>query len=888
MTPNFALGLTELGITLWQRDTAGWLRVGAVPMDAPDIDDQMLALVGKARALAPDGIVTKLVIPDDQILYTHLPVAQEDVAIRAALHGKTPYPVEELDFDWIPQGDGVLAAVVARETLVEAEDFARAQGLNPVCFVAAPEARGFPQEPFFKVARGVRLDPADLGRGGPILRETGFVPDALPSDPEPVAEPAPEPVAEPTPAAVPEVTSKAEPDPAQANAKPEPAPSAPPPAPGKATPGASPATEIKAEAPKVAPAAQPKAAPPPPLSEAVGFRSRRAPGNGAAQPTTRAPKPASVPKSVPYAPMAKPAAKALALKVKPPSMDAAREMATKLLPGTGIVTRLRAARTALQKKAKSRALPAPRPAPTAKPDPQAQTKPAQPPIRTPSVAKALRAAPLSGKPDSDPEAERLTVFGARRTNAAVQPGLPRRALLISGAALMLVLAVAIWAFYFTRTAPEDLAQPVLPLDTTSEVAAPDPLALPDLPAEETAEIEAALGATDAAQAQGSAPETGAEPAEAEGTIAPEVAQPDLATAQPDAGRLAALRSVRAIAPDSPGNLPAVQAPPAPFGATPLPPLREDLAQPVTPADNAAPEVAEPAPLAPVQPSLPAGEEALEIEVTEGRPAVVPPARPAGIAPEPEAAITPEVIPEAIAEAQSAPETTLDPLDESNLVIDVTEGAPAITPPTRPEGIAPEPVLDAPAEAAPDTSDTPESATDPDQASLTPPPGGVALTLIAPAPRPAEIAEQAAVQAEQFASATPQAVAASLRPSNRPSGFSQNVQRALAAARIRQVAPPAPEAQIVQASAASVAPRIPSSASVSSAATQTRAINLRQINLLGVMGTPSARRALVRLDNGRVVTVQVGERLDGGQVTAIGDSELRYNKRGRDVVLRIAS
>jgi len=55
-----------------------------------------------------------------------------------------------------------------------------------------------------------------------------------------------------------------------------------------------------------------------------------------------------------------------------------------------------------------------------------------------------------------------------------------------------------------------------------------------------------------------------------------------------------------------------------------------------------------------------------------------------------------------------------------------------------------------------------------------------------------------------------------------------------------------------------------------------------------MGTPSARRALVRLDNGRVVTVQVGERLDGGQVTAIGESELRYNKRGRDLVLRIAS
>jgi hypothetical protein len=35
-------------------------------------------------------------------------------------------------------------------------------------------------------------------------------------------------------------------------------------------------------------------------------------------------------------------------------------------------------------------------------------------------------------------------------------------------------------------------------------------------------------------------------------------------------------------------------------------------------------------------------------------------------------------------------------------------------------------------------------------------------------------------------------------------------------------------------------------------------------------------------------VRVGETLDGGQVVAIGDSELRYIRRGRDVVLRLAS
>ena len=195
------------------------------------------------------------------------------------------------------------------------------------------------------------------------------------------------------------------------------------------------------------------------------------------------------------------------------------------------------------------------------------------------------------------------------------------------------------------------------------------------------------------------------------------------------------------------------------------------------------------------------------------------------------------------------------------------------PPGRPEGLAPQPpAVDAPA---------PQDASDPedDQAGLTPGPGGLELNMFSsPAARREAIAEEAVEQDAQFASATAQAVAASMRPSNRPDGFSRTVQRALAAA----------SASGVQASAASVAPRIPSSASVARAATQAGAVDLREVNLLGVMGAPSARRALVRLDNGRVVTVEVGARLDGGQVVAIGDDQLRYTKGGRDLVLRLAS
>ena len=65
-----------------------------------------------------------------------------------------------------------------------------------------------------------------------------------------------------------------------------------------------------------------------------------------------------------------------------------------------------------------------------------------------------------------------------------------------------------------------------------------------------------------------------------------------------------------------------------------------------------------------------------------------------------------------------------------------------------------------------------------------------------------------------------------------------------------------------------------------------ALNLRKVNLIGVYGKPSSRRALVRLSNGRYRKVEVGDRIDGGRVLAIGDAELRYQKSGRDVVLKM--
>lgn len=129
-------------------------------------------------------------------------------------------------------------------------------------------------------------------------------------------------------------------------------------------------------------------------------------------------------------------------------------------------------------------------------------------------------------------------------------------------------------------------------------------------------------------------------------------------------------------------------------------------------------------------------------------------------------------------------------------------------------------------------------------------------------------------------ATSRAVAASLRPDARPSNFTDTVAQA------KSVAPPVVTASTAVVAPRVVAPRIPSSASTTQEATVKNAINLRKVNLIGVYGKPSDRRALVRMSNGSYRKVQVGDRMDGGQVSAIGDAELRYQKRGRDIVLKM--
>ncbi|KRW96704.1 hypothetical protein [Paracoccus sp. MKU1] len=82
------------------------------------------------------------------------------------------------------------------------------------------------------------------------------------------------------------------------------------------------------------------------------------------------------------------------------------------------------------------------------------------------------------------------------------------------------------------------------------------------------------------------------------------------------------------------------------------------------------------------------------------------------------------------------------------------------------------------------------------------------------------------------------------------------------------------------------PKGSTSASVAKAATQSRGIDMGRTTVIGIIGAGKASRALIRLRNGKVVTVRLGDRIDGGTINSIGDGRLTYVKAGRTHELRM--
>jgi len=175
MNPNFALDFRNDQIVLLHSQEGVWVQIGVVAIDDPDLDAALSYMRSTALGLSPRGIASKLILPDAAILYTTLDTLSLDAQTRAtqialALIGRTPYEVADLVYDWTDDGTRAHMAVIARETLDEAESFANQHRFNPVAFAAWPE-------------QGLFQGEADFGRSANAQEFTGpLIAPALPDN----------------------------------------------------------------------------------------------------------------------------------------------------------------------------------------------------------------------------------------------------------------------------------------------------------------------------------------------------------------------------------------------------------------------------------------------------------------------------------------------------------------------------------------------------------------------------------------------------------------------------------------------------------------------------------------------------------------------------------
>ncbi|EAQ23965.1 hypothetical protein [Roseovarius sp. 217] len=828
MKPNFALSLSFEGIGLLHRaGSAGWHLVGEVALDAEDLPGELASLRAKATLLDPSGLASKLIIPDEQIKYLDLPAASApdgnyDLAAAEALEGATPYHIDDLVYDWSVENGRLYIAAIASETLDEAEAFAVEHRFNPVSFVARPQSDRFAGEPFFGAAAQAR----GVDRDEAPVRIIGSA--RLP-DVTPPAETAP--VVVPSPAAAQASKIEAARLPDEAKAPGETPKTALPPAPPKAPEEAA----AKAASAPAAPAV--KSADSPALSFSSIRAERAAPVEGA--------------------PKLDGAARLTPLSDRAPTPELPRPGAAPLLTGGADPTLTDMAAASLAPKAAKEAglsgLLARRDKASIEPAPGS-----------------------SSGPTPDDEAQRMTIFGAR--SQPVTRGKPRfLGLILTAVLLLFLVGVAAWSTIFSqdgvsglfgRSEPEIAVTPAYDLEPDVETESdPDPSSPTD--------SDVVLTPPPAQDAP--VQDTGADPTVAAPEVvaaAPET--PQELTPEQALTRYAAT-GIWQLAPDAPA-----QAETTDVGEFYLTSIDEAVNFQDAVALPSAPDVeADQRPETPASPAPPGTEFTLDargfvqatpegaltpdgVTVRAGPPPVRPPETPTRALPVPGLEQSAESAAEAARLGGIRPRTRPE-----NLIEQQERGA--LSGLTRSELAALRP------------RNRPQSVIEAAAAAAAPPP--------APEVQPATVSSAslaaALIEANRGAVAgtesLPQAVGVSIKPKLRP----QDLERAARAPAQGQATPGEDEEPEVQtAAAARVAPNIPTSASVARSATETNAINLRNVNLIGVYGSPQSRRALVRLSNGRYQKVQVGDRLDGGQVSAIGDTELRYNKRGRDVVLRM--
>ena len=838
MTPNFALNLSEDGIVLLHRHPsgAGWVEVADAALDSADLGAALAALRDKAESIEGPDFTTKLILPPSQLLYATIATDGDVKAdVEHALEERTPYTAEQLNYDISGEAPEVQVVAVARDTLEEAEGFLGPYGFNPVGFTALPDPEHFDGTP--------NLGPLPSIGGHGVLDDGSF--NILSADDVAALE-APEPQPDPEPEAPTEAVVEEEPE-AQEEAGNE--------------------VEVEEVAETVAPTPTPSKDPVLPVTPPAAFSSRRKPVLGPAKDTSgelvtsRAPR------------------------IAIPSADLKKAPASKKTPR--VEPRIKTGEAA-----KTKATPAIVPPSAATPvEPTPEPPTSSSPSRLEKGIAVLRASARKAKDRPSKEKPPAPVVAEATVASKIDPiaelaarqaaGKPRfLGLILTG---LLILALLLFAALSSYLLPEN------------SVARFFGGGAPDAQETQSATIEPATTSIENNERLASLPvqperdqftvPSQEEIAESE-TPEPEI-QPILQMTQTEAETAYAVSGVWQLAPDLRPEMTRQDLDDL-YESSLDPDLAFEDAPALASFDAAARLLQFQTPASPpaasilrsldsrglVTPTPEGAENPDGVLVFAGKPPIMPQRRPTGLVPE-VAQTTDDIIsedPAPVADARLAGfKPTQRPSDLRERFERATQGGrsraelASIRPKIRPEAeqakAREEAIARALAEAKADALDAEALA-----------------------------AAKAAAEAE-LDKPTAQAVARSKRPGSRPRNFDRVVARARKAEPAqRNPAAAASTAAVARASGPAVArtsrasPTGTTRASVARAATDNNAIALGKVALVGVFGTSSNRRALVRMPNGRFKKVGVGDKVDGGRVAAIGEGQLKYTKSGRTVTL----
>ena len=160
--PKFTLDLLDEAVTLWHRSTGDkWSKLGTVHLADKDFNKKLTELRSRATRLTKKVIIR---IPRSEVILSkvHLGVFEGEAATKHArkqIRELSPYDINEISFDLGSKAAGNMAPVgiVKRQTLIEANAFANANGFNATYFTTQYSQQEFTREPRFYLSEGKNI-----------------------------------------------------------------------------------------------------------------------------------------------------------------------------------------------------------------------------------------------------------------------------------------------------------------------------------------------------------------------------------------------------------------------------------------------------------------------------------------------------------------------------------------------------------------------------------------------------------------------------------------------------------------------------------------------------------------------------------------------------------